>query len=98
MLSGINSKKVPDISHCIEREKIMNTGAEKFAQTQPIAEKNDADRVNREAGLEMNDVDKLGKVAGLEMGDRQELGLKSRLEERDDNRLDLDNASQTMAD
>ena len=76
----------------------MNTGAEKFAQAQPIAETNDADRVNREVGLEMNDVDKLGEVAGLEMDANEELGLKSKLEERDDNRLDINDTTQTMAD
>lgn len=76
----------------------MNTGEEKFAQTQPMGEINDADRVDREAGLEMNDVDKLGEQAGLEMSDREELGLKSKLEERDDSRLELDNADRTLAD
>ena len=44
----------------------MNTGEEKFAQTQPLGETNDADKLNREAGLEMNDVDKLGEQTGLE--------------------------------
>lgn len=82
----------------LERLKLMNTGADKFAQTQPIAETNDADRIDREAGLEMNDVDKLGKEAGLEMSDREELGLKGKLDERDDSRLDLNNDSQTLAD
>ena len=76
----------------------MNTGEEKFAQTQPLGEANDADKINRETGLEMNDVDKLGEAAGIEMSENEELGLKSKLEERDDNRLDLDNANQTMAD
>lgn len=70
----------------------MNSGEEKFAQTQPLAEKNDANNISREAGLEMNDVDKLGEEAGLEMADGEELGLKAKLEERDDSRLDLDNA------
>ena len=64
----------------------MNTGEEKFAQTQPITEGND-----RESGLDMNDVDQLGKQAGLAMEDSEELGLKAKLEERDDSRLDLDN-------
>ncbi|MEM8721318.1 MAG: hypothetical protein AAGE84_18810 [Cyanobacteria bacterium P01_G01_bin.39] len=76
----------------------MNTGEDKFAQTQPLAEKNDADQVNREVGLEINDVDQLGKEAGLELADNEELGLKSKLEARDDNRLDLDNANQTLAE
>lgn len=62
----------------------MNTGEEKFAQTEPFAE--------------VNDVDKLGKQAGLEMPDNEELGLKSKLEERDDSRLDLENSDQTLAE
>ena len=53
----------------------MNTGEEKFAQTQPITEGND-----RESGLDMNDVDQLGKQAGLAMEDSEELGLKAKLE------------------
>ena len=76
----------------------MNTGEEKFAQTQPLGETNDADRLNREAGLEMNDVDKLGEAAGLEMKEGEELGLKSKLEERDDSRLDLDRDNRTLTD
>ena len=70
----------------------MNTGEEKFAQTQPLSEPVDADanKVKQETGLEMNDVDQLGKQAGLEMSDSEELGLKAKLEARDDNRLDLD--------
>ncbi len=71
----------------------MNTGEEKFAQTQPLTEAKDATTLDREVGLEMNDVDRLGKNAGLEMSDREELGLKSKLESRDDSRLDLDNGS-----
>ncbi len=69
----------------------MNTGEEKFAQTDPITEINKADD-------EMNDVDKLGEQAGLEMDDRETLGLKKKLEERDDSRLDIDNANQNLAD
>ena len=76
----------------------MNTGEEKFAQTQPLGEKNDADKINREAGLEMNDVDELGKQAGLSMSEGETLGLKDKLEERDDSRLDLDNADRILAD
>ena len=76
----------------------MNTGEEKFAQTQPLGETSDADRINREAGLERNDVDKLGERAGVSMDAGEELGLKSKLEARDDSRLDLDNAEQTLAD
>ena len=72
----------------------MNTGAEKFAQTQPMAEMNDADRLDREAGLEMNDVDRLGKAAGLDISPGEELGLKEKLEERDDSRLDLNPETQ----
>ncbi len=68
----------------------MNTGAEKFAQTDPITEVNEVN--------EMNDVDKLGEQAGLEMDDRETLGLKEKLEERDDSRLDIDNANQNLAD
>ena len=75
----------------------MNTGAEKFAQTQPLAEQNDADQIKRESGLSMNDVDELGAQAGLSIDDGEELGLKSKLEERNDSRLDLDNAHQTVA-
>ncbi|GAB4537150.1 MAG: hypothetical protein Tsb0014_25640 [Pleurocapsa sp.] len=62
----------------------MNTGQEKFAQTEPFDE--------------VNDVDKLSKKAGLEMSDDEELALKTKLEERDDSRLDLDSAEQTLAD
>ena len=40
----------------------MNTGEEKFAQTQPITEVNDANKIDRETGLEMNDVDKVFHV------------------------------------
>lgn len=54
----------------------MNTGEEKFAQTEPFAE--------------LNDVDKLGKKAGLEMSDNEKLGLKAKLENRDENRLEPD--------
>ncbi len=71
----------------------MNTGAEKFAQTDPITEVSEVDEIN-----EVNDVDKLGKQAGLEMDDRETLGLKKKLEERDDSRLDIDNANQNLAD
>ena len=67
----------------------MNTGEEKFAQTQPIAEQNDADNISRTTNLEMNDVDKLGEQAGVSMGGSEELGLKAKLEERDDSRLDI---------
>ena len=67
----------------------MNTGEEKFAQTQPLTEGND-----KEADLEMNNVDQLAKQAGLEMDDDEELGLKAKLEERDDSRLDLDDTKQ----
>lgn len=59
----------------------MNTGKEKFAQTEPFNE--------------VNDVDKLGKQAGVEMSDDEKLGLKAKLEKRDDNRLDLDSIEQT---
>ena len=76
----------------------MNTGEEKFAQTQPIAETNGADKISREAGLSMNDVDKLGEAAGIEMSDREQLGLKDKLEERDNSRLDIENADRTIAD
>ena len=62
----------------------MNTGEEKFAQTEPFDE--------------VNDVDKLGKQAGLEMSDRENLGLKAKLENRDDSRLDLDDTKETLAD
>ncbi|ELS04241.1 hypothetical protein Xen7305DRAFT_00039690 [Xenococcus sp. PCC 7305] len=62
----------------------MNTGEEKFANTEPFAE--------------TNDVDKLGNQAGLEIADDEELGLKAKLEARDDRRLNLDNAEQTLAD
>lgn len=68
----------------------MNTGEEKFAQTQPIAEMNDADKTDRSTGLGMNDVDALGKQAGLDMDSTDELGLKAKLEARDESRLDLD--------
>lgn len=67
----------------------MNTGEEKFAQTQPIAEQNDADRINRTETLSANDVDKLGQQAGIEMSDGEELGLKDKIDARDDSRLDL---------
>ena len=73
-------------------EKKMNTGEEKFAQTQPLGEMNDANNIDLTAGLEMNDVDKLGREAGLELEDGEELGLKAKLEERDDSRLDIDSA------
>lgn len=69
----------------------MNTGEEKFAQTQPLTELNDSDRLNRDE-LSLNDVDQLGKKAGIEMKDQEELGLKAKLEARDDARLDLDNS------
>lgn len=62
----------------------MNTGEDKFAQTEPFAE--------------VNDVEKLGKQAGLEISDNEELGLKSKLQERDNSRLDLDSAEQTLAE
>lgn len=62
----------------------MNTGEEKFAQTEPFDE--------------VNDVDKLGKQAGLEMPDRENLGLKAKLKNRDDSRLDLDDTKETLAD
>ncbi|MGF1541769.1 MAG: DUF6335 family protein [Pleurocapsa sp.] len=68
----------------------MNTGEEKFAQTEPLNE----DRDNSYS----NDVDNLGKEAGLEMPDHTELGLKDKLEQRDDSRLDLDSAPQTLAE
>ncbi len=76
----------------------MNTGEEKFAQTQPIAEQNDADRINQTSSLSINDVDKLGEEAGIEMPANEELGLKAKLEVRDNSRLDLDNAEQTLAE
>ena len=76
----------------------MNTGEEKFAQTQPIAEQNDADLINRTDTLSMNDVDKLGQQAGIEMSDNEELGLKVKLEARDDSRLNLNNIEQTIAE
>lgn len=50
----------------------METGQEKFAQTQPFAN--------------TNDVESMAKNAGLEMADDEELRLKEKLEERDDNR------------
>ena len=50
----------------------METGQEKFAQTEPFAS--------------TNDVESLGKKAGIEMEDDEELGLKEKLEQRDDNR------------
>ena len=62
----------------------MNTGEEKFARTEPFAE--------------VNDVDRLAKEAGLETPDNEELALRQKLEARDNSRLDLDNASQTLAD
>ena len=62
----------------------MNTGEEKFAQTEPFDE--------------VNDVDKLGKQAGLEISDRENLGLKAKLKNRDDSRLDLDDTKETLAD
>ncbi len=62
----------------------MNSGAEKFAKTEPFAE--------------VNDVDKLGKNAGLEMADDEELKLKAKLKARDDNRLDLDSQKETVAE
>ena len=62
----------------------MNTGQEKFAQTEPFKE--------------VNDVDKLGKQAGIEIADNDSLGLKAKLEARDDRRLDLDNAEQTLSE
>ena len=62
----------------------MNSGAEKFAKTEPFAE--------------VNDVDKLGKNAGLEMADDEKLGLKAKLKARDDKRLNLDNAPETLAE
>lgn len=75
----------------------MNTGEEKFAQTQPITEANNAAGFNGEAGLSINDVDQLGEQVGLGMNaqvlndqeGREELGLKAKLEERDNSRLDL---------
>lgn len=74
----------------------MNTGEEKFAQTEPLAETSGINKELADDG--MNNVDKLGKHAGLEMADDEELGLKAKLEERDDSRLDLENADQTLAD
>ena len=71
----------------------MNTGEEKFAQTEPFEEVNDVDKLGEKAGLEMDDHTPRGGKAK-----REELGLKSKLEERDDSRLDLDNANQTLAD
>ncbi len=68
----------------------MNTGEEKFAQTQPLTEANDANLDSEKVDSDMNNVDQLGKEAGLEMGDREELGLKAKLEERDDHRLNND--------
>ena len=74
----------------------MNTGEEKFAQTEPLAEMSG---INKQmADEDINNVDRLGKHAGIEMADNEELGLKAKLEERDDNRLDIENANKTMAD
>ncbi|WP_036485896.1 DUF6335 family protein [Myxosarcina sp. GI1] len=53
----------------------MESGQEKFANTEPFAEGHDAD--------------KLGKKAGIKMSEAEELGLKDKLEERDDSRLEL---------
>jgi hypothetical protein len=53
----------------------METGKEKFANTEPFAES--------------HNVDKLGKDAGLDMSEEEQLGLKDKLDERDDDRLDL---------
>lgn len=61
----------------------MNTGQEKFAQTEPFDE--------------INDVDKLGKHAGLETPDSEELGLKEKLEQRDEERLDIDSPNNPKA-
>lgn len=33
----------------------MNTGEEKFAQTEPFSEIDDTDKISQETGLEMND-------------------------------------------
>ncbi|MGV2830459.1 DUF6335 family protein [Myxosarcina sp. GI1(2024)] len=54
----------------------METGNEKFANTEPFEE--------------THNVDKLGKDAGLNMSEEEQLGLKDKLDERDDGRLDLD--------
>lgn len=74
----------------------MNTGEEKFAQTEPLAEMSKANR--QKVDEDINNVDRLGKHAGIEMADNEELGLKAKLEERDDSRLDIENANKTMAD
>lgn len=60
----------------------METGQEKFANTEPYTPEND----NVE---QLNNVDKLARDAGLNMSEEEELGLKDKLEERDDSRLDL---------
>ena len=74
----------------------MNTGEEKFAQTEPLAE---TSGINKELVDEnLNNVDRLGKHAGIEMSDDEELGLKAKLEERDDSRLDLDSPEKTLTD
>lgn len=74
----------------------MNTGEEKFAQTEPLAETSD---INKElVDDNLNNVDKLGKHAGIEMADDEELGLKAKLEARDDSRLDLDSPEKTLTD
>ena len=39
----------------------MTTGEEKFAQTQPLTEPNDADALSKETGLTTNDVESLGR-------------------------------------
>jgi len=72
----------------------MNTGEEKFAQTQPITEPRNAGSPDKNVGMSANDVDELGRQAGLEMSAEEELGLKAKLEERDDSRLDLDSTAQ----
>jgi hypothetical protein len=68
----------------------MNTGKEKFAQTQPFSDDDDTNSINQEVDEGMNDVDRLGKQSGLEMDDREELGLEAKLEKRDNNRLNFD--------
>ena len=74
----------------------MNTGEEKFAQTEPLAETSE---INKElADEDLNNVDRLGKQAGIEMSDDEELGLKAKLEERDDSRLDLDSPEKTLTE
>lgn len=74
----------------------MNTGEEKFAQTEPLAEMSGINK--KMADEDLNNVDRLGKQAGVEMSDDEELGLKAKLEERDDSRLDLDSPEKNLTE